>query len=40
MTELLADVAEALTPAQRRLLVDGIKEHHAAGHMGMGFHGG
>jgi periplasmic protein CpxP/Spy len=39
MTQLLADIAEALTPAQRRLLVDGIKEHHA-GHMGMGFHGG
>jgi protein CpxP len=39
MTQLLADVADVLTPAQRRLFVDGIKEHHA-GHMGMGFHGG
>ena len=39
MVQMLADVAEALTPAQRRLLVDAIKEHHA-GHMGMGFHGG
>ena len=39
MVQMLADVAETLTPAQRRLLVDGIKEHHA-GHMGMGFHGG
>jgi periplasmic protein CpxP/Spy len=39
MTQLLADVADVLTPAQRRLFVDGIKEHHA-GHMGMGLHGG
>ena len=39
MVQLLADVAEVLTPAQRRLFVDGIREHHAGGHMGMGFHG-
>ena len=39
MVQLLADVAEVLTPAQRQLLVEGIKEHHA-GHMGMGFHHG
>ena len=39
MVEMLADVAEVLTPAQRKLLVDAIREHHA-GHMGMGFHGG
>lgn len=40
MVQLLADVAEVLTPAQRKLFVDGIKEHHAGGHMGMGLHGG
>jgi len=40
MVQLLADVADVLTPAQRKLFVDGIKEHHAGGHMGMGLHGG
>ena len=38
MTKLAADIADVLTPAQRKALADHIAQHHAAGHMGM--HGG
>jgi Spy/CpxP family protein refolding chaperone len=39
MVQLLADVAEVLTPAQRKRLVDSLNTHHG-GHMGMGWHHG
>lgn len=38
MAKLAADVADVLTPAQRKALADHIAQQHAAGHMG--FHGG
>lgn len=38
MTRLAADIADVLTPAQRKALADHIAQQHAAGHMG--FHGG
>jgi len=38
MAKLAADIADVLTPAQRKALADHIAQHHAVGHMSM--HGG